>query len=141
MVPVWCENCAKMRADVVERDQLIVQRDRRISELESELAEVRGTVRDVVYFIRRGDRVKIGTTRHLATRLGQHERDGSFVFLGAVRGGHRAEARWHRRFDHLRLTRAEWFAADPELLIAIQALPTFVPRTVHERRRIEGSGV
>lgn len=69
-----------------------------------------------VYFLRLGDRVKIGHTRDLRRRRREVPHD---ELLAAIPGGQETERDWHRRFDHLRW-QGEWFAATPELLEAIR---------------------
>jgi hypothetical protein len=69
-----------------------------------------------VYFVRLGDRVKIGFSAHLRKRMEviPHEE-----FLGRIPGTMRDEKNLHRRFAHLRTT-GEWFKADDELLTFIE---------------------
>jgi hypothetical protein len=70
-----------------------------------------------VYFVRLGDRVKIGFSAHLRKRMEviPHEE-----FLGQIPGTMRDEKNLHRRFAHLRTT-GEWFKADNELLTFIES--------------------
>ncbi|MCT9819524.1 GIY-YIG nuclease family protein [Microbacterium sp. W1N] len=70
---------------------------------------------EVVYYIRWGDRVKIGTSRQPRRRLAVlwHEE-----LLAFERGGRMLERRRHLEFAELRLG-GEWFAADPRLLAHI----------------------
>jgi hypothetical protein len=68
--------------------------------------------------------VKIGTTTGLRSRL-RSLATGSpeeLVLLRVTTGGAAAEARAHARWAHLR-RRLEWFAATPELLAFVRALP------------------
>lgn len=75
---------------------------------ESDLAPPRV---DVVYYIRFGDRLKIGTSSNPRARLAQlwHEE-----VLAFERGDRRLERRRHERFAAQRL-RGEWFRFDDEL--------------------------
>jgi hypothetical protein len=77
----------------------------------------RAGVKEVVYFIRAGNAVKIGRTTNLSGRL-KALATGSAVpleVLAAVPGGRELEARLHRRWRHLHL-RGEWFRADEALV-------------------------
>lgn len=71
----------------------------------------------LVYFVRHGDVVKIGTTQDLTQRLTAIPYD---ELLATIPGGPDVEGQWHRRFAHLR-TRGEWFRDAPELRDAIAA--------------------
>lgn len=73
----------------------------------------------LVYFVKLGDRIKIGYTKDLEGRLSvvPHEE-----LLAVVRGTMADEARCHAAFKHLR-TRGEWFIAAPDLLAFIDGLP------------------
>lgn len=76
----------------------------------------------VVYYLRFGDLIKIGTTTSLLDRvadLGGRRRD----VLGAEAGSYELEARRHQQFAHLRQRRREYFQASPELLEHIASLP------------------
>lgn len=70
---------------------------------------------EVVYYIRWGDRVKIGTSRQPRRRLAVlwHEE-----LLAFERGGRMRERERHVEFADLRLG-GEWFAAEPRLLAHI----------------------
>ncbi|MBE4735724.1 GIY-YIG nuclease family protein [Streptomyces caniscabiei] len=62
----------------------------------------------IVYFIRNGDRVKIGTTRNLRGRVaGLSLRPDNVLF--AVSGGIQVERALHERFADLRVGDTEWF--------------------------------
>lgn len=73
---------------------------------------------DVVYYIRQGERIKIGTSRSPRQRLAQlwHER-----LLAFEPGGRDVEHARHESFAALRVG-GEWFRAEPELLAHIAAL-------------------
>lgn len=78
----------------------------------------------VVYYIRFGDRVKIGITENLVMRLGNLPHD---EVLATEPGGRDIETERHRQFDALRI-RGEWFRAESPLLEHIAALQTREPR-------------
>jgi hypothetical protein len=82
----------------------------------------------VVYFLRSGDFVKIGTTRKLASRIDAIRTSAAhgIELLGAVPGDYATERTWHSRFSHLH-ARGEWFTAAPELLDAIRTTSDRVP--------------
>jgi hypothetical protein len=69
----------------------------------------------LIYFIRLGNRVKIGFTTNLAHRLSvlPHEE-----VLGTVPGTMKDEKRCHLAFAHLRV-HGEWFRSDDDLLAFI----------------------
>lgn len=73
---------------------------------------------EVVYYIRWGERVKIGTSSQPRRRLSVlwHEE-----LLAFERGGRALERRRHTEFADLRLG-GEWFAAEPRLLAHIADL-------------------
>lgn len=62
----------------------------------------------IVYFIRNGDRIKIGTTRNLRGRVAALSlRPDNVLF--AVSGGIQVERELHARFADLRIGNTEWF--------------------------------
>lgn len=65
------------------------------------------TVAHRVYYIRCGDLVKIGTTRHLAARMHAYPPDAEL--LAVERGGEALEISRHHQFGHLLAHRKEWF--------------------------------
>lgn len=69
----------------------------------------------LVYFLRFGDRIKIGFTTNLAERLKAIPHD---ELLHTEAGTMREEKRCHAAFGHLRET-GEWFRAEPDLLAFI----------------------
>lgn len=73
----------------------------------------------LVYFIQFGDRVKIGFTTDLPTRMKQLPHD---KILALITGAVSDERKLHRKFDDIRIT-GEWFAADPRLFDFIDTLP------------------
>lgn len=72
----------------------------------------------VVYYIRFGDRVKIGTTVNLPQRLTSIPYD---EVMATEPGGPRVERQRHKQFARCRLT-GEWFGLSPELRRHIGAL-------------------
>jgi hypothetical protein len=90
--------------------------------METSLAEATGSS---VYFARSGDRIKIGWSRQVATRLAQLQTGNAapIELLGVVPGGRSAERELHSRFAADRVS-GEWFEASPELLAHITAACT-----------------
>jgi hypothetical protein len=72
----------------------------------------------VVYFLRFGDRIKIGYTANLVQRLRDLPHD---EVLLTIPGAITVEGNLHRTFAADRIT-GEWFHASPRLLAAIQDL-------------------
>jgi hypothetical protein len=74
---------------------------------------------DVVYYLRHGDRVKIGTTANPRRRLGAiwHEE-----VLAFERGDRRLERRRHEQFAADRFERSEWFLLTPALAAHIDTV-------------------
>lgn len=62
----------------------------------------------VVYFLRNGERVKIGTSTNLASRMTSLSLRMTDVVL-VLDGGRELEERLHRRFHAHRIGRTEWF--------------------------------
>lgn len=73
----------------------------------------------LVYFIRFADRIKIGYTTDLPTRMKTVPHD---EILALVPGTMADEKTLHRKFNSLRIT-GEWFANDPRLTDFIKTLP------------------
>jgi hypothetical protein len=73
----------------------------------------------LVYFIKFSDRVKIGFTTDLATRMRQLPHD---EILAVIPGTVSDEQALHKKFDALRIT-GEWFDNDPRLTDFIKTLP------------------
>lgn len=65
----------------------------------------------VVYYMRLGDRVKIGTTKNIMARL---ETFNPEELMALEKGGHSVERARHRTFDDLR-TSGEWFRLEHPL--------------------------
>ncbi|MFT7711772.1 GIY-YIG nuclease family protein [Clavibacter tessellarius] len=79
---------------------------------------------DVVYYIRFGDRMKIGTSANPRQRLGALRHDELLAF---ERGGRAVERARHERFARQRYARTEWFALDAELRAHVAALAAGQP--------------
>jgi hypothetical protein len=74
---------------------------------------------DVVYYLRHGDRIKIGTTANPRTRFAALRWE---ELLGFERGDRQLEQRRHRQFAALRFAGSEWFRAEPPLLEHVRAV-------------------
>jgi hypothetical protein len=74
---------------------------------------------DVVYYLRFGDRIKIGTSSNPRQRLGSLRFDELLAF---ERGDRALEQRRHVQFAEQRFARTEWFAIHPTLLEHIDIL-------------------
>lgn len=87
---------------------------------------------DVVYYLRFGDRVKIGTSANPRGRLVQLRYDELLAF---ERGGRATEQRRHRQFAEHRFPGSEWFHAHPELTAHVDSLAAGVedPWAAHHR--------
>lgn len=79
---------------------------------------------EVVYYLRFGDRIKIGYSSNLATRLTVIPHD---EVLATEPGTRETEQQRHRQFSDLRLT-GEWFSMGAELIGHIE---TIRGRTIH----------
>ena len=68
-----------------------------------------------VYFVRNGNRIKIGTTTCIKKRIRTLAlREDNIVLLFA--GGHQQERELHQRFAGLRIGNTEWFTYDGPLI-------------------------
>jgi hypothetical protein len=74
---------------------------------------------DVVYYIRFGDRIKIGTTANPRQRLARLWHDELLAF---EQGDRLVEHRRHEQFAEARRGRSEWFTATPALEEHVRAL-------------------
>jgi hypothetical protein len=74
---------------------------------------------DVVYYIRFGDRIKIGTSASPRSRLAAL---GNNELLAFERGTRELEQRRHRQFAAYRFARTEWFEQSDEILRHINTL-------------------
>lgn len=116
------ERLATAEQEAVERKQRSL--DLFFEGLEEKLAVQREIAADpevddpesVVYYIRFGDRIKIGYSRNLGQRLTELPYD---ELLAVEPGANRVESRRHEQFrvDHIR---GEWFACSPALLAHIE---------------------
>lgn len=77
----------------------------------------------VVYFLKAGKRIKIGTTRDLHTRISaiRNASPEPVELLATMPGSRDEEKDLHQRFSHLR-THGEWFRAEAELILFINSL-------------------
>ena len=74
---------------------------------------------DVVYYLRFGDRVKIGTTGNPRQRFSAIRHEEVLAF---ERGDRRVEQRRHGEFAEERAGSSEWFALSPRLAAHIETL-------------------
>lgn len=74
---------------------------------------------DVVYYLRHGDRVKIGTTANPRQRFSAIRHD---ALLALERGDRRLEQRRHRQFAEERAGSSEWFVLSERLGAHIDVL-------------------
>lgn len=108
-------------------------RRRWLRELQDGYAPVTGEDPDsVVYYCRKRQWVKIGTTKHLVSRMGQLKPD---VLLTAEAGSYTRERELHRQFGRLRvLGKKEWFyanaAMNPGLRDDIEKLMTHIDSVI-----------
>ena len=72
----------------------------------------------VVYYVHKGDRIKIGTTTIGEKRWKTH----GGALLATEPGSHALERQRHERFAASRIGASEWFQATPELLAWIATL-------------------
>jgi hypothetical protein len=72
----------------------------------------------VVYYVHKGDRIKIGTTTVGEKRWKTH----GGALLATEPGSHALERQRHERFAASRIGASEWFQATPELLAWIATL-------------------
>jgi hypothetical protein len=80
-----------------------------------------------VYFAAAGDRIKIGWSRKVGSRIAQLQTGNpeSVVLLATMPGGRSLERTLHQRFAGARLA-GEWFARTPELTALINDLTSNV---------------
>ncbi len=89
-----------------------------VEAMDAAIAERRGTS---VYFASSANRIKIGWSGQVATRLAQLQTGNPdpVRLLATMPGGRALERRLHERFADARLA-GEWFAATPELMAYIE---------------------
>lgn len=85
---------------------------------------------DVVYYIRFGERIKIGTSSNPRSRIAALPHDEVLAF---ERGGREVEQRRHAQFAALRWPGSEWFRADGELLAHVALVGADAPWPKYER--------
>jgi hypothetical protein len=114
-----CTDCASVIAYAYHAKVRNDQRDQEPEEAARAAAGEFGLY-GLVYFIRLGNRIKIGFTTNLALRMEQlpHEE-----ILGVMPGFMRDEKRCHKAFAHLRRA-GEWFEDAPELRAFIADVAT-----------------
>ncbi len=76
---------------------------------------IRGSHDPIVYFIRNGHRVKIGTSTSLVRRVTDLTLEWDNV-LCVIPGGHDVEGQMHSRFESLRINGTEWFSLAGDLV-------------------------
>jgi hypothetical protein len=87
---------------------------------------------DVVYYLRAGDRIKIGTSGNPRSRLAALHWDQLLAF---ERGGRELEQRRHAQFAVHRFPGSEWFAANDQLTAHIAGLAAGVDDPWNEYAR------
>lgn len=118
---VHCQACGSSttvdawRAEV-DRRALLAQEAHRAKYVEAERKRRAEEACPVVYYIRFGDRIKIGTSTNLKKRLGGVPYD---EILAVEPGSYKLEAMRHRQFDRYRLT-GEWFSQGKSLMNHIE---------------------
>jgi hypothetical protein len=85
----------------------------------------------VVYYVHKGDRIKIGTTTIGEKRWKTH----GGALLATEPGGFELERQRHERFAASRIGTAEWFQATPELLAWIATLQRLTLEGWHRKER------
>lgn len=113
----------RKRADEVDNDlnlpsQQRAERDRAIREANDRYL-ARAELRSVVYYMRIGNRVKIGYTANLRQRLNAINPE---ELLATEQGGPKREAERHQQFAHLRV-HGEWFRYEGALVEHVSGLP------------------
>jgi hypothetical protein len=93
----------------------------RVGELPIDASEPRV---DVVYYLRYGDRIKIGTSANPRRRIAALPHDEVLAF---ERGDRLLEQRRHLQFAGYRIPHTEWFEANTELAELIEAFRDGAP--------------
>lgn len=126
----WLRDNIELVRDVagVASQEIMFDRERRASEFrrperDAILREeqARREAGAIVYYLRIGDRIKIGFTTNLSQRLNGLRLDASAVLVTEP-GGRDVEARRHREFADERYGRREDFAPSDRLLAHIERL-------------------
>lgn len=114
-----CDRCAETiwwMVDITKNKLRWQERDLHIIELQRALAAVGDG--SIVYYIRFGDRVKIGTTRNLVARLEGIPHDEVLI---TEPGDREVERQRHGQFRHLWVM-GEWFRYEAELAAHVRQL-------------------
>ena len=108
---------SRLNGEVEESDRRRTMRQRRQAH-EEQLRQEALAAQSVVYYITRGDLIKIGTTTNMAERMASLLPD---AILATEPGGTRLEKQRHRQFKHLRAELGrEYFTKHPDLLLHIE---------------------
>ncbi|MFD5675599.1 GIY-YIG nuclease family protein [Streptomyces sp. NPDC127040] len=86
----------------------------------------------VVYFLRNGERVKIGYTVNLYDRITSLSLRRTDILL-LLDGGRALEADMHRRFHSYRIRTTEWFELEGELRAFIESRPRRPERGIPQK--------
>lgn len=108
------------RTDVLRRlaDGLLREHESSERKVRERMHRANVPIGEVIYYLRFGDRVKIGTTQNLARRLANLPHD---ELLAIEPGGRDIEKIRHEQFVHLHST-GEWFRIDDQMLEHIAGL-------------------
>lgn len=107
--------CDRHAVDVYRKVKDALKPERRTGQAQPRRADI---VRGVVYFVELGDRIKIGFTTNLTSRLKTVPAER---VLATMPGTMRDEQAMHARFESARVYR-EWFTKSPELLDFIETI-------------------
>jgi hypothetical protein len=110
-----------------ERERRAVRR--RQYEVEQQRAKEARKAQAVVYYVHRGDRIKIGTTTVGEKRWKAH----GGALLATEPGSFELERQRHERFAASRIGTSEWFQATPELLAWIATLQRLTLKRWHRK--------
>jgi hypothetical protein len=114
----FCSSCGRRESGL--KGETPVARD--VRQPRADLPVFRERPVEVVYYLRFGDRVKIGTTRDLKARIKAIYHD---EVLAVEQGGVAAERMRHLQFaKHIITGQREWFSLAPELVAHINELRT-----------------
>jgi hypothetical protein len=103
----------------------------RRAELERERAKEARKAEAVIYYVHKGDRIKIGTTSVGERRWKTH----GGALLATEAGSFELERQRHERFAASRIGASEWFQATPELLAWIATLQRLTLQGRHRKER------
>jgi hypothetical protein len=99
----------------------------RVGEVPTEAAPPRV---EVVYYLRHGQRIKIGTSANPRSRFAALPWEELLAF---ERGGRGLERRRHETFASARFPGSEWFRAEPELLEHVERVRVGEPWELYAR--------